>query len=226
MRIFIILLLFPTLVWAGTWRDDFEDGNLDGWQWVNTADLVPQLLPGKIRVENGEVIMEAVRGATGLYIGDVSWSDYEVEVDVKVTKLQPLDGEGVYIVARTRWPAAQGDYIFSLGTCAAGQCVRAFNPLNLQGAQSKPWNWKLGQWYRLKLVAQGDHFSFYVDGKLAIEYVDATYKTGKTGFGVQWQATVAHFDNFVLSGPGIPGGYLWVKPEGRLATLWGQLKRF
>ena len=45
----LCLLLFPTLVWAGTWRDDFENGDLDGWQkweW-------PGQNTGKIEETNG-----------------------------------------------------------------------------------------------------------------------------------------------------------------------------
>jgi hypothetical protein len=31
--VFVFLLALPSL--PGTWRDDFEDGNLDGWFGVN-----------------------------------------------------------------------------------------------------------------------------------------------------------------------------------------------
>ncbi|HEX30301.1 TPA: hypothetical protein ENG04_09500, partial [Candidatus Poribacteria bacterium] len=35
MRILIILFMLPISVWAGTFRDDFEDGDLEGWKVLN-----------------------------------------------------------------------------------------------------------------------------------------------------------------------------------------------
>jgi len=218
-----------TLVWPGTFRDNFNDGDLDGWEQINTADLFPQLKPSKQYVENGELVIEVVNGASAIQIGDVTWKDYEIEVDAKIIKNQPIDGEGVYIAVRSKWPNAPGAYHFSLGTCLNEKCVSALyivanDPGNARGFKSNPWDWELDKWYRLKLVAEGEHFKFYIDEKLAMEYVDGTHEADKVAIGVSWEATTARFDNVVITGSDVSDMNLSVTSKSKLPTTWGHIK--
>jgi ABC-type transport system involved in cytochrome c biogenesis permease component len=38
-RLILCMLLLASSAWAGTFRDDFEDGNLDSWQKDQTTML-------------------------------------------------------------------------------------------------------------------------------------------------------------------------------------------
>lgn len=227
-----VIILFTFLLakssWAGTLRDDFSDGNVDGWKQVHTADRFPQLRPGEQHVENGELVIRAVNGASGIYVGDATWKDYEIQVDANITEHQFLDDEGVYFAARTRWPGVIGNYIFSLGVCGNIKCVEGWYGIaddpNPHDVKFVPWDWELNRWYRLKLVASGKRFRFYVDDVLAMEYVDDTHKVGGVGFGVQWRATTARFDNAVITGDDVPDKNLSVKMQGVLTTTWGRVR--
>jgi hypothetical protein len=77
--------------------------------------------------------------------------------------------------------------------------------------QGAPQNWRL--------EAVGDSFKFYIDGKLALEANDATYKSGKIGFHVYAQSGV-FFDNLKITDLKAS-----VNAQYKLATTWADIKR-
>jgi hypothetical protein len=87
-------------VMADTFRDDFEDGNLDGWRQEEPFANQPTLW----KIVDGE--LECTRpseGSTFLITGEADWKDYTIEYDVKLLKdLGPGD---VDVVARYKSPA-------------------------------------------------------------------------------------------------------------------------
>jgi hypothetical protein len=94
--------------------------------------------------------------------------------------------------------------------------------------ESQNFGWELNRWYHLKLVASKDHFGFYIDGKLMLEYVDGMHAAGKVAIGGAFKMTTAHFDNVVISGPNIPNGGPGLSPvqlRSKLTTTWGHIKR-
>lgn len=88
MRLTIVLFVFllPLSAWAGTFRDDFEDGNIEGWKrftvaGTNLSDWF---------VENGVLVCRRPNPyGAHLVIGDVSWQNYTIECDVKLIELIP-----------------------------------------------------------------------------------------------------------------------------------------
>ena len=227
----IINLLVVSLVAAGTLRDNFDDGDLEGWTlltWRNGESAVH-------KVENGEAILKSVGGCSIIILGQTSWKNYTVSVRCKLVQHQPAPGwnEAAGIVMRTQ--PVQGDasdiYAFDLGTVGvnpktihAFACMRGNN--QMQNLQSKLFEWKLNKWYQLKVEAKGDRFKFYLDGKLMIDYKDKTHSTGMIGIGSAVHTTTAHFDDFIATGDEIPDLNLSVSPRSKLAVIWAEEKRF
>ena len=78
MKITVILyiLLFTLPAWAGTWRDDFEDGNLAGYEEIVWAQ------PTNWYVENGQLVCD-VKGDAFSYLAlpDIVVDDVTIELD-------------------------------------------------------------------------------------------------------------------------------------------------
>ena len=53
----LFLLLFPALVWAGTFRDDFNDGNFAGWQEADFGEN------GTVTAKNGELMVRNLQSS-------------------------------------------------------------------------------------------------------------------------------------------------------------------
>ena len=92
--VFLPILLVSISAWAGTWRDDFNDGDLDGWKMYKgiwEGKLIPD--EGNWRVEDGVVIggEEVPDTWHALNVSEGwSWSDYTAEVSVKFPKPLPI----------------------------------------------------------------------------------------------------------------------------------------
>jgi len=231
LLISIISFLAVGLATAGTLRDNFDDGDLEGWTpliWRNGENAVH-------KVENGEAILKSVGGGSIIILGQTSWKNYTVSVRCKLVKHQPTPGwnEAAGILMRSQ--PVQNDasdiYAFDLGTVGLNQktihaffCSRGGNAM--QHLQSKPFEWKLNKWYQLKVEAKEERFKFYLDNKLMIDYKDKTHSTGMIGIGSAVNTTIAHFDDFVATGDEIPDLNLSVSPRSKLAVTWAEEKRF
>lgn len=83
----VATLFFLTFsVWAGTFLDTFEDGNLDGWREVVPWDRVPgswEIVEGGLHGV-GEDISRRL-----FTTGNDTWTDYTVEFDVRLLKRRP-----------------------------------------------------------------------------------------------------------------------------------------
>ena len=97
---------------------------------------------------------------------------------------------------------------------------------------------RLNRWSHLKLSAEGDIFTFWVNGEQVMEPTELhiprnregfadfpEFQIGGVGFGLA--NCMARFDNITVTGESIPdSGDFAVTPQGKLATMWGQLKKF
>ena len=85
----LIVLMATPCINAGTFRDDFEDGDLEGWK-----QLAP---PGPIlwKIVDGELeVSKLGNTSTGLITGEATWADYRLNMisncwstTVKVTSI-------------------------------------------------------------------------------------------------------------------------------------------
>ncbi len=246
--IVVVLSLLPFVAFAGTFLETFDDGDLEGWQ-----ELVPlNEAAGSWNAINDELHAVSHKGFLRLLTtGDDTWEDYTFEFDVKPLKKH---GKGaIAIAARIKggvlFYCSFADLVIfgnddpllvSFLSCMRGDwhdlefAVLYFESYPLL---------RVNKWSHLKLSVKGKHFIFSLNGKKIAETGDdfalmhngkkIKTKAGKLthsltgGVGIGLTNYTALFDNITVTGDGIPnsGGFA-VTPSGKLATVWGQLKKF
>ena len=241
IMVMLMLTLFVSSTWAEVFRDDFNDGDLEGW-----------VVKGEASVENGELIIgfpppDAADIVVGL-LGVVS-KDYEVSVSVKINQLmfQPVIANGANIGLRAhpqneseKRPPLQYDlsYNFLLGRHTnrrrgIGAAIWHVDKIvklpdgRIDGVhfgnkllEFSPFAFEMDKWYRLKVIARGNRFQVFVDNKKLLDFLDNTYPEGRiylsSGHGNR-----VHFDDFEVRW----GDALDVQPQRKLTTTWGEIKR-
>jgi hypothetical protein len=214
----LALLLLTTSVWAGTLRDDFDDGDMDEWD-VSEAGPIWE-------VKDGELVITPRGFPVDFLIGEPTWENYTVRVRTRIVKHRSTGNiESTSVLVRRE--SLMSLYVFGFGNRGGGKIAFA---LYAQGGPparhfvSDPFQWELDTWYNLKVTAEGERFWFYVDNRLMIHYTDDTYPKGKVGIGSAHVGTTAHFDDFSVTGDDVPDLDLSVSPEEKLATTWGKVK--
>ena len=222
---FVISSLTTAL--AGTWRDDFSGGDLREWEMckgVWMGDLMPG--EGNWRVEGGAVVGGEETPSTwhALSVGKGwSWSNYTAEVRVKLENpLQVWAAVGLYISPRNGVSSGMEIRNDNGSVCVRGYVYShpaRFSPMGSQ----KPLEMETGRWYRLKIsVDEVGNLRCFLDDQLVAQFWG--YHEGAPGFFAY--QVVAAFDDFVVTGPGIPdrrptsGTIL----QDKLAATWGELK--
>lgn len=211
--LFCILLVFSTSVFAGTWKDDFEDANLADWEqagaaakWIESKGVVVSELPP---VESGN--------RSFLVTGEQSWKDYTVTVNLRIVNLVGGDWCGILL----RYNDENSYYWFGLSAAwtsyAAGTANETKEQENLRVG--------FGQWYALRVEAKNDNFKFFINDELAFELTDSLLPSGRVG--LLTQNSMTEFDDFSITGPEIPDGGpgFPVEPKDRLATTWSKIKQ-
>ena len=247
--IITLLFLLPFFAAAGTFLETFDNKELEGWQELVQLDKVP----GLWEIINNE--LEVVNREPALYFlttGDETWGDYTVEFDVKPLKKHGIGG--IAIAARVNGTSAVycavRDVVILMGdkppahetqiNCLAGD----LNNIEFVLLYTEPHPLlRLKKWARMKLSMNGENFSFWLDEKRIAGTGDAfdfmhegreikwrvgklgRFEKGGAGFGLS--NYTARFDNITITGDSIPNrGGLAVTHGGKLATTWGDLKRF
>ena len=227
---------------AGTFIETFDDGLTD-WQELNVHDAVL----GSWEIIDAELEMTNPGGGARFFTtADETWQDYSIEVNVK-----PIGKRGpgnIGILARVKGNRAVWCLVSDLflnDPESKVMCIsRDFDEKTGEVLYIKPHRLlRLNKWSKLKLSVDGDHFTFSINGKKITETGDpfiflhdgeklmiktkdiSSHPTGSTGFGLA--NYTARFDNITITGEGIPNkGGLSVIPSAKLATTWGNLKRF
>ena len=247
VSIVAILFLFTFSVSAGTFRETFDNKELEGWQelvQLNNALGSWEVLNGELRAVSRERFLRL------LTTGDDTWRDYTVEFDVK-----PLNKHGIgaiSIAARVQgtWLvhcSVEDPVLLVDGVPLPGERISC-NLRNLHDGLSIRLDagphplLHLKKWSHLKLSVEENIIAFSINGKQIMgpmeilnlkgakhpefnfdEFPD--FLTGGVGFGLA--NYTAHFDNIAVTGESIPNrGGLPVTPHEKLATTWGNLKRF
>jgi hypothetical protein len=216
MAVIFALCLLVMSARAGTFRDDFEDGNLDGWGKVlNLGGGISEW-----KVEDGVLICRRPSDpSTFLLFGEKDWKNYSIEFDARMVEvLSNWHSIGMDLrlqdVSNGVWVAISG------GVNTANIVVWANN--NFAEQETKPFAFELNRWYRLKGVANDDTFEFYVDGELMVSLSDSHFPTGYVDLDTN--GCLAHFDNVVITGDDVPDNSAAVWYSGKLAVTWGQIR--
>jgi len=238
MRIAIILCIFLAALpaWAGTFRDDFEDGNTDGWRKLKgTGGGFSLDQSAQWFVENGQLIhiSQNVCGwASAFGIGDNAWKDYVFQFQFRIEKRFPncgpwppvigfgvhydtpggvINGVDVVIVANENaFDDPRGERFFGGGNSLIN--LAAF-PV------------EIGKWYTAEAVVEDNRYQMFIDGNLLW---DVKYDFPDAGAAVLFGKNCeVHFDNVVIIGDEVPDvgpSGLAIEPLGTLATSWARLK--
>jgi len=96
MRLIAILslLMLSVSAWAGTFRDDFEDGNWDGWELfaghrsnINAVERF-SITEGVLHIDARVNSMDTTGYEMGLILmGD--WRDYSFSADMRIVQPDP-----------------------------------------------------------------------------------------------------------------------------------------
>ena len=243
VTIVIVLFLLPFSVLAGTFLETFDDRDLEGWQelWGDKGPALWEVVDDELRAVSREGYIHL------LTTGDSTWEDYTMELDVKPLKKHGIGGISIAVRVEETWlvrcsifdpviivgdkppihEARMGCFAGSLHPGSLAQLVFEPHPLL-----------RLNRWSHLKLSVEGNIFTFWINGEQIMEPTQLQifrqigvfkdfpdFRTGGVGFGL-WNYT-ALFDNISVTGDSIPnsGGFA-VTPGRKLATTWGDLKRF
>lgn len=230
----LTLFLLVASAWAGRLTDNFDDGNMDEWA-IRSPTLTGEESPNNTwRIEDGELIIEAVDSPFFFLIGEDSWGDYTMGLRAKLVKHQPDACCGQMFQLKVRSSHEPTGYNFGLGTFALmPKEVAGVGAFYLQGdlfishLELSPFEWQLDTWYDLEVTANGNQFQFTVNGEPVLNYVDQTFSTGQAGFGASVFGITAIIDDFFVEGDEIPDSDLStaVDPKAKLATVWGRVKR-
>jgi len=228
MRTIVMLcvMLAAASAWAGTLVDDFSDGDFEGWRetWLLHNQTT-------WKVESGVLTGDNPSGwGTYLVIGDMTWQDYEVEADARLTSIKSADACFEFGLRQSGQVGAQFKAL-AFGLIRANQlCPEgayaiylANNAANVRKTKAR--QVEIGKWYHLKVTVQGDHYQFYVDGSKEIDIHDKTLGSGGVGLGAR--AGVVQYDNVSIKGDAVPDLSLSVSPvspQGKTAILWAELK--
>jgi hypothetical protein len=226
-----IALMTTPHIRAGTWKDDFNDGNFAGWQ-TNTNRWAQNLVTpnaGNWRVEEGTVVGgEADSGIThNLYTGDTSWKNYTAEVSVKLSKPMRLTAgsSGVWLGVRHQEDGIS-DYALGLHFHQGREValVLLYINGNISERPDVAFPTKADTWYRLKVTVGGNQIQSFVDDKEIDAFWHDALPSGRVSLGAN--GVEAMFDNFVITGPDIPDGGpgLAVNSRLKLTTTWGEVK--
>lgn len=228
--LFALTISFNAL--AGTWRDDFSDGNYEGWTVQNIRGGISEW-----KVESGELIAKRSNDWSSFVILDesIGWEDYEFEFDAMF--MESLNPNFTFIVINVRvsensinfnsigpalaynWQGQRGRIVYARG-------VKGAQDVNLVDIVEQNYPVEMNKYYRLKLSAIGDQYRLYIDNVLQREYNFAGYKSGGVAIGAG--GCIAYFDNVSISGPNIPNGgsgFNSVFPKHKLTTTWSQIRR-
>ena len=224
---------------AGTFIETFGDDDLEAWKELVHLNKAP----GSWEVINNE--LHAVSRETFnrlLTTGDNTWENYTIEFNVKPIKKH---GIGTIVIAAR----INGTWAVS---CSINDRIVDADPGTRISCNYGDWHWitfielhttphpllRLNNWAHLKLSVQENIVTFWVDGKQVMEPTKLLilagvqvfdgfpdFLTGGVGFGLA--NYTARFDNITITGDTIPnsGGFA-VTPGSKLATTWGNLKRF
>ena len=261
MMVMLVLTLLVSSVWAEIFRDNFNDGDLQGWTFVEGDE------DGDI--ENGELVLGSPKAGSEakvmIAVDGIIASDYEVSVSLKISKLGISGGATIGLRAHTdpllesflepfteelkkgeankkaRKLLYDRSYRFSLGNIDTGgsahiqdikkglaatiQLMKVSRGENLWKTFIKgklhtfrEFDFKLHEWYRLKIIAKGNRFQCFIDDKKMLDFLDDTYTAGgiylSSGRGHR-----VHFDNFEVQYEALS-----VQPRKQLTTTWGEIK--
>jgi hypothetical protein len=192
--------------------DDFEDGNLDGWE----CDTCEQWFVSCANSEGTAFVMlpDTPQLASRICIGELQWTDFILDVDVR-----GLIGGDKGIFFHHTGVGTQDTY-YSVGMTMDTIFLTKRSDPSGQGSilAQAPHPFTNWVWHHVRIEVQGPRIAVWIDGDQYFDYVDphpllvgGVCLEAYTGWGV---ASVTQWDNVFLT-----EGAVSVAPSS-----WGQIK--
>lgn len=184
---------------------DFNDGTMQGWAISPLG-----------RASNWSVVAGAAQynggGHTQVYAGDANWTDYDLQVDVKLATTSDYPG-GI----RGRVNAVTGAS-YALWLYPNEKLLRLYRTVgwNIDSGFTllgqAPFSFDTSGFHTLKLSFKGTLIQVFADGASLIAATDTTLTNGMVALDVSNQ--VINFDNVFVSGSVVTVSALAVAPAG------------
>ncbi len=190
---------------SGTlFQDDFsKESNLKNWEIVDCQS--PASGPSEWKIENGELFQtsniyredreyEMYEGTKAITKDDKDWTNYEFSTDFRITG----DDDGVGVVFRYQDPEHYYRFITlqdpsNNGPFCKLQVKDGDNYTTLDEVQT---GYDAATTHNIKIVANGDELTVYLDGKKILSAKDSKYKNGR--IGLMCYAEQPAFDNVIV----------------------------
>ncbi|MFC1714959.1 family 16 glycoside hydrolase [Candidatus Poribacteria bacterium] len=217
--IILLMLIQTTVAWA-LYFDFEDDAQLDQWDVQGDWKIEKDDLTGS-SVLSGEGVDEI----TAL-VGADNWTDYTIE----------FEASGQTDEISVAFRAQDFDNFLSFMIAPNFNLAEWFQKMGGQfdeniGPKGDNLGINIQEWHRYKLVVQGDEAIMFLDDEevlspLELDPLPDTFNKGRVGFR-QW-SDKAHYDNVLITGPGIPqtpgepGAA--VNPGSKLTITWGAIR--
>jgi hypothetical protein len=214
----MIALVFSSPARAEIYKDDFGDGDFDGWKILNFRGDKSEWT-----VKNGRLTSRCPNlWSSVLLIGEPEWRNYSIEFDAKMVEI--IDDSINAIGLGLRVQDGFNTVWCAIGKGAAREAwIQVWNGGLVQVSWNRDFIFRQKQWYRLRGVANENNFEFYVDGELLASLSSSRFPTGR--LDLHASGCVANFDNVVITRHDIPDNTSYaVSSSGKLAASWGQVR--
>jgi photosystem II stability/assembly factor-like uncharacterized protein len=152
-------------------KDDFEDGNADGWATTGGTWSVVNFDTYEYK-QSDDTASSAISTA-----GDSTWTDYTVTARMKVISFNSGTTTGSFAIS-TRYTDSSNRYIFSFLRSGKLQIKKKVSGVDTVLAETA-YTYSTGTYYNLKIVNSGSNLEFYVNGVLQLTATDSSLASGK-----------------------------------------------
>lgn len=228
----VVMQLLSLSSLAATFKDNFNDANLDGWTilTIEVGGLVRAYVDKKTDPDNPAADIRAFNDSELWMALDTGvekvWSSWDL-ADITLTARIRLMAQGgvtprFYLFVRgvEKKDDQKNDIVGgcpSMAIYIREDSVRVYDSADQQAAEIGGGKMLQREWHTIKAVAEGTQFQFYFDDHLVGELDDdAAPEMGTIAFYVSCGRF--QIDDFVLTGP------FSIQPGEKLAVTWGDLK--
>ena len=204
-----------------------QSGNALFYNFENDAQLKDwTVLGGTWQMVNDKINKSNVVSGEGqndllLSIGDNKWTDYTVEFDAcGITdevciafRIQDVNNFYAFMIA----PSLNlSEWFIKNGGAFDENIAKKSDKLGIS----------INEWHKYKLVVEGMQAHIFVDGKSPFDPLEISKGFEKGSIGLRQWSDVGHYDNVLITGPGIPRspGEIGVNANSKLAHTWGYIK--
>ncbi len=216
----VVFLMYETIGFAGTWRDDFEDRITREWKIYNLDRQVENWW-----INKGEAVGRIFkRGFISLWLtGKLEWENYSVSCRAKLVK-ERNDPARVGLSLHDRGDE-HSRYLFFINFFYGTVSITKAGP-NLWSKREFPFPSDIDTWYQLKATVSEGQLEFQVNDQVFVAEDPSPLKPGQAGLVVG--NAEGRFDDVAITGTNIrnggPGRPHAVEAQDPITMTWGQIK--